>query len=201
LAGALIAQELAPIGLVRATLIECVATGLSVRTADNHVYSFVVDEQTFIEREQFRIPCSEINKAEPLEIVSDHSTEPGMRYARLISVVDLEQRSRRRALMALRAPVPYEDPTLSIAPRGSLTFSGVVLRVDGDGLVLRTRAAGEKWIRMRRDTRFRQDGLLVEAENLHSSTRVFVRAGPNLYGEVEAYEVVWGEILTPKGSH
>jgi hypothetical protein len=76
----------------------------------------------------------------------------------------------------------------------------MVLRVDGDGLVLRTRAAGEKWIRMRSDTRFRQDGLLVEAEKLHSSTRVFVRAGPSLDGEVEAYEVVWGEILTPTGS-
>jgi hypothetical protein len=29
---------------------------------------------------------------------------------------------------------------------------------------------------------------------------VFVRGGPNLEGEIEAYEVVWGDILTPSGT-
>ena len=51
-----------------------------------------------------------------------------------------------------------------------------------------------------RDTRFREDGLRVEPSSLHSSTRVFVRAGKNLDGEIEAYEIVWGEILTPARS-
>jgi hypothetical protein len=96
-----------------------------------------------------------------------------------------------------RLPIPYEDPTQSIAPRGTLTFTGMVLRRDDDGLVLRTRANGEKWILVRHDTRFKEDGLRVEPSSLHSSTRVFVRAGTNLDGEVEAYEIVWGEILTP----
>jgi hypothetical protein len=194
------AQELAPIGIVRGTLVDCDEGDVSVRTADHHLYRFVVDGRTFIQRDHFRIPCSQLDKAEPLEIVSDRSTEPGMRYARLITVVEPEARSRRRALMAVRAPVPYEDPTLSIVPRGTLTFTGVVLRVDGDGLMLRTRGNGEKWILVRRDTHFRQDGLVVELSNLHSSTRVFVRGGPNLEGEIEAYEVVWGEILTPTGA-
>ena len=103
--------------------------------------------------------------------------------------------------MAVRAPVEHEDPTLSIAPRGSLTFTGMVLRMDDDGLVLRTRADGEKWILVRHDTRFREDGLRVEPSSLHSSTRVFVRAGKNLDGEIEAYEIVWGEILTPARAH
>jgi hypothetical protein len=160
----------------------------------------VVDGKTFIERDHFRIPCSQIDRAEPLEIVSDQSAEPGMRYARLITVIEPESRTRRRLLMAIRAPVPYEDPTLTIAPRGTLTFTGVVLRVDVDGLVLRTRGAGEKWILIRRDTHFRQEGLVVELSNLHSNTRVFVRGGLNLEGVIEAYEVVWGEILTPSGA-
>jgi len=194
------AQELAPIGIVRGALVDCDEAEVSVRTADHHLYRFVVDGKTFIERDHFRIRCSQLDKAEPLEIVSDRSAEPGMRYARLITVVEPEARARRRALMAARAPVPYEDPTLSIVPRGTLTFTGVVLRVDGDGLMLRTRGNGEKWILVRRDTHFRQDGLVVELSNLHSSTRVFVRAGPNLEGEIEAYEVVWGEILTPSGA-
>ena len=195
------APEIAPIGIVRGVLVECDSARLTLRTADGHTYGFVIDSKTFIERDHFRISCSKLDKSEPLEIVSDRSTEPGMMYARLITVVNLETRSRRRALMAVRAPVEHEDPTLSIAPRGSLTFTGVVLRMDDDGLVLRTRVDGEKWILVRHDTRFREDGLRVEPSSLHSSTRVFVRAGKNLDGEIEAYEIVWGEILTPAPSH
>jgi hypothetical protein len=197
----LLAEEIAPIGIVRGALIECDATRLSVLTADHHTYRFVIDSKTFIERDSFRISCSKIDRAEPIEIVSDRSTEPGLRYARLITVVNPESRLRRRALLAARAPVPYEDPTQSIAPRGSLTFTGVVLRMDDDGMVLRTRVDGEKWILVRRDTRFREDGLRVEPSSLHSTTRVFVRAGTNLDGEIEAYEIVWGEILTPARAH
>ena len=195
------APETAPIGIVRGVMIECDSARLTVRTADGRTYGFVIDSKTFIERDNFRISCSKLDKAEPLEIVSDRSTEPGMAYARLVTVVNPETRARRRALMAIRAPLEHEDPTLSIAPRGSLTFTGVVLRMDDDGLVLRTRVDGEKWIVVRHDTRFREDGLRVEASSLHSSTRVFVRAGKNLDGEIEAYEIVWGEILTPARSH
>jgi hypothetical protein len=195
----LMAQEIAPIGIVHGVLVECDSTRLSIRTADNHTFRFVIDSRTFIERDNFRTTCAKLDAGEALEVVSDRSTEPGFRYARLISVVAPPTRPRRRALLT-RAPVPHDDPTLSIAPRGSLTFTGVVLRVDGNGLVLRTRVDGEKWILVRRDTRFREDGLQVEASSLHSSTRVFVRAGTNLDGEVEAYEIVWGEILTPSGT-
>jgi hypothetical protein len=191
------APEIAPIGIVRGVMIDCDSARLTLRTADGHTYGFVIDSKTFIERDNFRISCSKLDKAEPLEIVSDRSTEPGLAYARLITVVNPETRLRRRALMA----VDHEDPTLSIAPRGSLTFTGVVLRMDDDGMVLRTRVDGEKWIVVRRDTRFREDGLRVEPSSLHSSTRVFVRAGKNLDGEIEAYEIVWGEILTPARSH
>jgi hypothetical protein len=189
-------QEIAPIGIVRGALIECDSTRLTLRTSDHHTYGFVIDSKTFIERDHFRISCSKLDKAEPLEIVSDRSSEPGLAYARLITVVNPEIRSRR-----LLTPVEHEDPTLSIAPRGSLTFTGVVLRVDDDGLVLRTRLDGEKWILVRHDTRFREDGLRVEPSSLHSSTRVFVRAGKNLDDQIEAYEIVWGEILNPAPSH
>ena len=200
IAAPIAAQEIAPIGIVRGVLVDCDSTQLAVRTADNHTYRFVTDSKTFIERDNFRISCSKIDKAEALEIVSDRSSEPGMRYARLITVVNPETHARRRALLAARAALSSEDPTWSIAPRGSLTFTGVVLRVDEDGLVLRTRADGEKWIQVRYDTRYREDGLRVEPSSLHSNTRVFVRAGTNLDGLIEAYEIVWGEILTPASS-
>jgi hypothetical protein len=191
----IMAQDPAPVGIVHGVVIECGETELVVRNTDDRVYRFAIDSKTFIQRDHFRIPCEDIGRGEPVEVVSDRSNEPGTRYARLVTVVRQEVRQRRRPV---REPLPViEDPTLSIAPRGSLTFTGVVLRLDGEGLVLRTRGAGEKWILFRRDTRFRADGLVVESSTLQSSTRVFVRAGTNLDGEMEAYEVVWGEILTP----
>jgi hypothetical protein len=195
----LMAQEIAPIGIVRGALVECNATQLIARTADSHIYLFILDGKTFIERDSYRISCAKIDKGEALEIVSDRLADSSQRYARMVTVVNPEIRARR-AMMAARAPLLTEDPTLSIAPRGALTFTGVVLRMDDDGLVLRTRVNGEKWILVRGDTRFREDGLRVEPSSLHSNTRVFVRAGKNLDGEVEAYEIVWGEILVPAGS-
>jgi hypothetical protein len=199
-AAGIMAQDLAPIGIVRGTLIECDATHLTLAVGDSQVFRFVTDGRTFIERDHMRVFCPSLRKGERIEVVSDRSQEAHARYARLVSVVTKEIRPlRQQALMALRAPLPHNDPTIHIAPRGSLTFTGVVLRLDADGLVLRTRLHGEKWILVRRDTHYREDGLKVEAANLRSSTRVFVRGGKNLDGELEAYEVVWGEILSPSG--
>src|SRR6266550_3636198 len=122
----LMAQEVAPIGIVRGALIVCDATHVTIGADDNHVFTFLTDNKTFIERDHMRIFCATLDKGERLEIVADRSGQPGMRYARLVSVVTPETHPRRRALMALRAPLPpHEDPTLSIAPRGSLTFTGV----------------------------------------------------------------------------
>ena len=199
-AAGMMAQELAPIGIVRGALIECDATHLTLGVEESRVFRFLTDGRTFIERDHMRIFCPSLRKGERIELVSDRSPEAGARYARLVSVVTREIRPRRQqALMALRAPLLHDDPTISIAPRGSLTFTGVVLRLDADGLVLRTRVNGEKWILVRRDTRYREDGLQVDSSDLRSSTRVFVRGGTNLDGELEAYEVVWGEILAPSG--
>jgi hypothetical protein len=79
---------------------------------------------------------------------------------------------------------------------GNLTFAGVVARLSGQSLVLRTRA-GEQTLIIRRDTRYVDNGDTVEAAELRPNMRVFVRAGKNLYEQVEAYQVIWGEILNP----
>jgi hypothetical protein len=83
-------------------------------------------------------------------------------------------------------------------PRGDLTFAGIVARVGQDMLVLRTRAKGELRLLLRPDTRYVQDGVLADASGLGVNTRVFVRGGRNLDGDLEAYQVMWGEILRPE---
>lgn len=62
-------------------------------------------------------------------------------------------------------------------------------------MTLRTRADGEKVILLRSDTRYIQGGSEVEASELKVNTRVYIRAGHTLERQVEAYQVMWGEIL------
>ena len=48
---------------------------------------------------------------------------------------------------------------------------------------------------MRTDTRFLAGGVRLDAAALPVNTRVFVRAGRSLDGGIEAYQVMWGEIV------
>ena len=92
----------------------------------------------------------------------------------------------------------FRSLTESIFPRGNLTFSGVVVHLSPESLVLRTRSDGPKTLLIRPDTRYLEGGSQVDLPALKVNTRVFVRAGRNFEGEIEAYQVVWGEILLPK---
>jgi hypothetical protein len=199
LASGLMAQEIAPIGIVRGALTNCDVTHLTIHDDDNHTFRFVTDGRTFIERDHQRVTCSKLGVGDKMEIVSDRSSEPGARYARMASVMNFEARQRSRPVILPRAPLQRDSPTLRFAPRGNVTFSGIVLRLEKTGLLLRTRADGEKWILVNRDTLFREDGLQVESSYLGSITRVFVRASADLDGEIHAYEVVWGEMVSPSG--
>jgi len=199
LVSGLMAQELAPIGIVRGALSNCDANHLTLHDDDNHTLRFVIDGRTFIERDYQRVSCSKLGIGDRMEIVSDRSSEPGARYARMARVMTFEARQRPRLVILPRAPLHRDSPTLRFAPRGNITFSGIVLRRENAGLLLRTRADGEKWIRLNYDTLFHKDGLQVDLSYLNSGTRVFVRADADLQGEIQAHEVVWGEILSPSG--
>jgi hypothetical protein len=78
-------------------------------------------------------------------------------------------------------------------PRGDRTVSGVIVRRDARSITLRTRN-GEQTLLLRKDTRYLGDGTPQDATAALVNTRVFVRAGRNLEGGVEAYQVMWGEI-------
>jgi len=64
--------------------------------------------------------------------------------------------------------------------------------------VLHTREGGEQSLLLRKDTRYVENGEIVEAGNLKLNMRVFVRAGKDLYDQLEAYQVIWGSILEPR---
>jgi hypothetical protein len=190
----------APVGVLRGDLIdwqgEKNAGDLNVRTPDAHLYTCHFDAFTYIERDNQRIGMAVINSGDRLEIIADHKPGATSCYARTIRVMDNRpQVTNPGYRINLR---PFRSTTELLYPRGNLTFSGVVLRLNSGMIVLNTRADGEKTILIRQDTRFLDGGMPSSLSTLPVNTRVFVRGGRNFDDELEAFQVIWGEIPGPK---
>jgi hypothetical protein len=207
--GALRAQEPAFTGMIRGLLIECDAPEPSGQFSlrahiTNQVYRFSFDAKTYIEREDQRITMSGVQKGDTLEVVSDRDENVAVHYARTVHVIKshlappMPVGSGRYRMYRPRVVDTHRTSPLDfLAPRGDLTFSGVIARLTTNGMVLHTRVDGEKTILLRLDTRYLEGGAVVDAADLKPNTRVFVRAGKNLEDQIEAYQIVWGGILQP----
>jgi len=171
-----------------------VAAGeFAIRAPDNQVYRYRFDARTQVQRDTLSGGMGHIRPGDQVTIDSDPVTGSLLRYARNIRVstapaqLTLADNRVRTATLSLLERIPQS---------GNLTFSGVVSRLNSQSLVLRTRA-GEQTLLIRRDTRYVDNGDTVEAAQLRPNMRVFIRAGRNLYEQVEAYQVIWGSILQP----
>lgn len=195
--GPIAAQENAPIGILRGDLVEWSGTPragrLTFRTAGNRVLECSFDERTWFEHENERIIISGMKAGDHLELVADRQPPSTTCYARTVQILDATI-PRRTASGKPRLQL-HNSATELLAPRGDMTFSGIVLVMNGDWLTLRTRDKGKQVLLLRPDTRYLGGGLPLERSNLDPQTRVYVRAGRNLDGDVEAYTIVWGEIL------
>lgn len=194
-----------PLGIVSGRILECdtskPAGEFSIRTAKNQVYRFSFDAKTYTESDDQHISISSLHPGDEVEIICDKTPATVLRYARTIHVVEQKQQPERlRAATERFRSYSYSSPLDDLFPRGNLTFSGVVRQLNDERLVLRTRADGDKVIYLRPDTRYLEDGSRVQVSTLKPNTRVFVRAGTNLDNEIEAYQVVWGQILMPEGA-
>ncbi len=186
------AQEQAPPGLVRGKLESWAGTltggELCIRSAEGLLWVCAYNDKTYIERERLRIAAPGLKPGDSIEMVTTRSSGPC--YARTVHILTEPAPPAR-----LRAGRPGWPGWESIAPRGNLTFTGIVLRRDATSMLLRTRLDGQRTVLLRQDTGFAGSGRSVDSSELRVNTRVFVRAGRNPWGDLEAYQVVWGEIL------
>ena len=178
LAAALHAQQTMPVGILHGNLVTWQNGSLSIRQADGAVYDCSYDNHTLFQRNQWPIRSSELAGGEPVEVVSDRWPATRACYVRMVSVVYASPKSPRR-----RAPAPEVW-----IPRGYLTYSGLVVKSEDSKMTLKTRS-GARTLRLRPDTRY------ADASQPLLNKHVFVRAGRSLEGVLEAYQVVWGEIL------
>lgn len=182
-------------GIVRGPLVSREASRLRVEIAAGQTVDCIFDVKTWMERDGQRIEAGALAAGDRLEMVTDRRGETGC-YARTIHVLDIPEQNPlpgRRPNMKRE----YGGPTERLAPRGDMTATGLVMDVSDKWLTIRTRSEGVKRFLLRHDTRFVGEGMRTERASLGVTTRVFVRAGRNFEGVVEAYQVIWGEILKP----
>jgi hypothetical protein len=212
LAAGLCAGQTAPApqpsaALVRGVLLERDAQAaegeFAVRLADNRVFRYRFDRKTYVEREHDLIDVARLRPGEKVEVVSDSIPGFVLRYARTIHV--LEDPPSPNLTGVTQGPTTHgryrayrsvEERERSL-PTGNLTYSGVVSSITADRLILHTRE-GDRTLFVGKETRFLQDGALVASDNLKMNTRVFIRAGKDLYDQVQAYQIIWGSILAPQ---
>jgi hypothetical protein len=192
----ILAAQPAPPAFLRGDFVEMKGADrkgeFSVRTAENQVYRCHFDDRTWFESNKLRINASALQAGDHLEVVSDRSTlSPGGCYARTVHVVEIVTPVRSR----LR---PYQSVTEHIAPRGDLTYAGIVITVNSSRMEIHVRNQTEPVsLLLRPDTRYVQDGIQIESGQLKPNMRIYIRAGKNLEEQVEAYQISWGEILSP----
>jgi hypothetical protein len=164
---------------------------LQAANQDGDVFQCGYDSISYLELQRRRITVAKLEPGDSLEILADNPPGTTDCYVRILHVVPPPSiRAARRAREEARPARRIEA-----LERGNLLFSGVVIRADGEWLTLRTRE-GQETLRLHRDTRFFGDGLSQDREAVAVNMRVAVRAGRNLDGSLDAYQVSWGSIVT-----
>jgi hypothetical protein len=202
LAGALVAvlaaQQRNASPLIRGVLIarEVHASGeFSVRSADRQVFRYRFDPKTYVERENRLVDIPRLEIGEKVEVLSDEGPASAVRYARTVHVILPAPPARPGSQRRSEAD---RDAVDRFGPTSTMSLSGVVISLGPERIVLHTREAGNQTVLLRRDTRFLANGEIVDLSALEPNMRVFIRAGRNLDGAIEAYQIIWGEILEPR---
>ena len=171
-------------GFVRGVVLQVDTREMSIRSNPGDIYRFSFDARTWIERARERIPAAALHQGDLLEVVSDRDSRV-LQYARMIHVLDRtpEPRTARRAIVREQ--------------RDEISFSGVTIGAVNQQITLRTPLDGVQIFSLVFDTQFVFGGALVGRTVLEPQTHVLVRAVRKAGGEMEAYQIVWGELLQP----
>ena len=187
-----------PAGLYRGSFVAWSGSptsgNLTIRTSQSTDLFCGFDSHTYMERDHRRVSVSSLNVGEKIEILADHKPGSSTCYARTAAVIDAvsERVAAERARQAKSQLTSAR--TLFFTPTGDRTLSGIVIKLNSRALTLKTRQ-GETTLALRPDTRYLDDGVRTNPADLRVNTHVFIRAGKTIEGALEAYQIIWGEIL------
>ncbi|HEX5432079.1 MAG TPA: hypothetical protein VFW83_08945 [Bryobacteraceae bacterium] len=187
------AEKEMPPGIFRGAFVSWKGTPaagqFTIRTAADALLSCHYDSLSYVGRNHERAGVAKLEPGDPLEVLADRKIGSRQCYARIVQVINPQ--IAREPATAKRSP---RIAALPFAPRWDRTFAGIVIRHDGKALTIRTRT-GDETMALRPDTRYLSGGLRIGPAALSINTHVFVRAGKDIYGKLEAYQVMWGDIL------
>jgi hypothetical protein len=206
LAGALAAwgQAGPPVRILRGELtlwqVQGLAGEMGVRTPDGLTYTCRVTTDTYLTRQTMRITPVGVKTGDMVELVAD--LRNGEERCVALTVYVRPPEAPPRLARGIGRPLPFPIPQPrnlmdNLIPRGRLTFSGTVVKIDNQRLVVRTRKDGQKSFALREDTIFSDSGREVEPAALQPQQRVYLRASQTFDGDYEVYQIIWGAILQP----
>jgi hypothetical protein len=193
-----VAQDGPPVRIVEGELLEWnIQSGngdMALRDLDGKKWLCRVAPETYITRRTHRVTHFGVRPGDSLELVADMRRGETSCLALTIYLRPPDMARRFNRLNLIPSPqLGYLD---SLWQRGILTFSGVVQSRDEQNLVLLTRSRDAMSFQLRKDTVYANGGREVAAGVLQPFTRVYIRASKLADGKLEAYQVVWGDILT-----
>jgi hypothetical protein len=189
------AQEIALAPLTRCVFEHWVGsdTGgvMMFQTPDKVSHQCAYSSKTFFEQDHRRTEIGGLQPGQHLEILLERNNEPPRCRALIVRVITAAAAAARPRMRDI------PSPTESFAPRGNLLYSGVVVDFNGYSILLRTRGGERQRILLREDTRFLGAGSPSSRTLLPFDKTIQVRAGKTFDNEIEAYSIIWGELLQP----
>ncbi|MBI4905323.1 MAG: hypothetical protein HY820_16940 [Acidobacteria bacterium] len=161
-------------------------------TSDKVSHQCAYSSKTYFERDHRKTEISGIQAGQPLEVLLERNLEPPRCRALIVRVLTPAAYAAQRRMRNI------PSPTESFAPRGTLVYSGVVVDANNYWLVLRLRSGERQRILLRDDTKFFGAGSPAARNGLPRNRPIQIRAGKTFDNEIEAFSIVWGEILQPK---
>jgi hypothetical protein len=185
----MMAAEDVPVGVVTGYISDISKTSFLLKTTTNKEFRCTYDHRTWFEQSRVRVPVTAFQPTDLVELVADRRFIDGLPcYIRTVRLADPTPKETGRMRITYRAV------TENLIPRGEYAWAGIVSQIDPQKLVLRTRTQGHQTLVLRRDTRYLEDGVISEYQRLKPNTRISIRAGRNLEGQVEVYQIIWGAV-------
>jgi hypothetical protein len=166
---------------------------LRVKNMAGEVFSCAFDAKSYMEFEKQRVTVDKLREGDPLEVLAYRRAGETTCYVLSLQVVPTPILTRP----AKRIDV---TPTKTIRPapvrHGNQNFAGVVTEITATSVTVKTRTE-ERTFLLRTDTRFFGNGLKMDATDVSVNQHLAVEAGRNLEGQLEVFQLTWGEITVP----
>ena len=174
-----------PRGLYRGTLEKVDGTAaqgrIIAKSVNGETSSCAYDSRTYMEADGELTTALRLRIGDPLVIVADYRAGTRTCYARTLHVVPPKP--------AVRRAVPVVHRPALVRFRGDRTVAGRVVELDPQRVTIRTKDEGDVIFNLRPDTAYLGEGAV--AVNHYVS----IRAGRNLQGTLEAFQISWAELL------